>query len=469
MKYRIECNGYDTLLQPTDWRYSASVVGLIKYLKFHKIKYDLLFDSYLKPDNYIAGFDGVLYNQNEITEERYLEFAEKYFESDMTHIDILNILKNIVFNDEQIKSVNELSKRKTILKNVFGKEKFDGNNKNYFIDCIKQNRIKIIKEIFRNGKNLYSNFCNSNLMLTEKNPHCRLVGYNVDEGRKTKYLGFCFSKESFVGNDILEFDFIPFAFSNSNRYETFFINNNYSVESLITTDEWLSGELNKSEDKDSRNSLYTILKNANKFIDYDVEIITKSRDDEFYKTFYVRNERLKALKMLKEKELVFKYKFGDDNWLNLEKEVCENCLNGIYLDELILLMLKITFDPDYNSVTVEKRIQTLIDIDQLWKGNDIMSEIESAKKIGFRVSQELLKQGKSNKINSYKQKLIGALTAHDYDRVNEILLSLSAYVGMEFSFFYSLLENSEENKNIALAFASALTEKISKNTDEKGE
>ena len=37
--------------------------------------------------------------------------------------------------------------------------------------------------------------------------------------------------------------------------------------------------------------------------------------------------------MLKEKELVFKYKFGDDNWLNLEKEVCENCLNGIYLNQ----------------------------------------------------------------------------------------------------------------------------------------
>lgn len=469
MKYKIDCNGYDTLLQPTDWRYSASVVGLVKYLEFHKIKYDLLFNSELKPDNHIAGFDGVLYNQNDITEERYLEFAEKYFESDMTHIDMLNVMENTDFNDEQIKYINELSKRKTVLKNVFGKEKFDGNNKTYFVDCIMQNRLKIIKEIFRNGKNLYSNFCNSNLMLTEKNPHCRLVGYNVDEGRKTKYLGFCFSKESFVENDILEFDFIPFAFSNSDRYETFFINNNYSVESLITTDKWLSDELSKSEDKDSRNSLYTILKNANKFIDYDVEIITKSRDDEFYKTFYVRSERLKALRMLNEKELLFKYKFADDNWLNLEKEVSENCLNGVYLDELILMMLKISFDPDYNGVTVEKRIQTLIYIDQLWKGNDIMVEIESAEKMGFIVSQELLKQGKSNKINSYKYKLVGALTAHDYDRVNEILLNLSAYVGIEFSFFYSLLENSEENKNIALAFASALTDKIYKNTDEKGE
>lgn len=469
MKYRIECNGYDTLLQPTDWRYSASVVGLIKYLKFHKIKYDLLFNSELKPDNHIAGFDGVLYNQNDITEERYLEFAEKYFESDMTHIDILNVLENTTFSDEQIKYVNKLSKKKKILENVFGKEKFNGDNKIYFVDSIKQNRMKIIKEIFRNGKNLYFNFCNSNLMLTEKNPHCRLVGYNVDEERKTKYLGFCFSKESFVENDILEFDFIPFAFSNADRYETFFINNNYSVESLITTNKWLSDELSKSEDKDSRNSLYTILKNANKFIDYDVEIITKSRDDEFYKTFYVRSERLKALRMLNEKELLFKYKFADDNWLNLEKEVSESCLNGVYLDELILMMLKISFDPDYNSVTVKKRIQTLIYIDQLWKGNDIMSKIESAEKMGFRVSQELSRQEKSNKINSYKYKLVGAINAHDYDRVNEIILSLSSFVGIEFPFFYDLLENPEENKNIAISFASALTDKIEKNTNKKGE
>lgn len=464
MKYKIDCNNYDTLLQPTDWRYSAAVVGLVKYLEFHKREYTLLFDSDVKPDNYIQGFDGVMYNQNDVTEERYLEFAENYFEPDMTHIDILRILENTIFSAEQIKYVNELSKRKTILKNVFGKEKFNGDNKVYFVDSIKQNRMKIIKEIFRNGKNLYSNFCNSNLMLTDENPHCRLVGYNVDEGRKTKNLGFCFSKESFVGNDIIEFDFIPFAFSNSDRFETFFVNDNYSVKSLINTNTTLSGELRKSEDRDSRNCLYNMLRNANRYIDYDVEIITKSREEEFYKTFYVRSERLKALRLLGEKELQFKYKFSDDRWLNLEKEVSENCLNGVCLDELILVMLKISFDSNYNSITVKKRIQTLIDIDQLWKGNDIMSKIDDAKQMGSDVSKKL--SGKSNKINSYKQKLIGALTAHDYDRVNEILLNLSAYVGMEFSFFYTLLENPEENKNIAFAFASALTDK---NTDKKGE
>ena len=90
-------------------------------------------------------------------------------------------------------------------------------------------------------------------------------------------------------------------------------------------------------------------------------------------------------------------------------------------------------------------------------------------KMGFRVSQELSRQEKSNKINSYKYKLVGAINAHDYDRVNEIILSLSSFVGIEFPFFYDLLENPEENKNIAISFASALTDKIEKNTNKKGE
>ena len=62
--------------------------------------------------------------------------------------------------------------------------------------------------------------------------------------------------------------------------------------------------------------------------------------------------------------------------------------------------------------------------------------------------------------------MVGALTAHDYDRVNEVLLSLSAYVGIEFPFFYTLLEDAEENKDIAMAFTSALIDKTKDNKKE---
>ena len=181
---------------------------------------------------------------------------------------------------------------------------------------------------------------------------------------------------------------------------------------------------------------------------------------------FVRTERLRFLGELSDKALNFKYKFGENYWFNLEREVYERCLNNVCLDDLILLMLKLYFDPDSNRTVVKARTDTLIDINQSGKGNIIMTEIESAKNMGFRVSQELVRQKKGNKINSYKQKIIGALTAHDYDRVKEVILSLSSYVGMEFPFFYTFLEDAEENKEIAMAFASALIDKTKDNKKE---
>lgn len=144
-----------------------------------------------------------------------------------------------------------------------------------------------------------------------------------------------------------------------------------------------------------------MLKNAGNFIDYDVEIITKSRDDDFYKTLFVRSERLKLLQNLPDKALNFTYKFSDNYWLNLEREVYERCLNNVCLDDLILLMIKLYFDSDISSGLTQARAFTLIDINQSWKGNRIMNDIESAKKMGFTVSQELIRQKKNNKINSY--------------------------------------------------------------------
>lgn len=158
-------------------------------------------------------------------------------------------------------------------------------------------------------------------------------------------------------------------------------------------------------------------------------------------------------------------KINDDYWFNLEKEVYMRCLNNVLLDDVILRMLKFYFDDNSNKGYIKSRTDMLIDINISWKGNKIMDEINSARICGFKASQELIRLKSSNKINSYKQKIISALCAHDYDRAKEVILSLSAYVGMEFSFFYTFLENAEENKDIAFAFASALTETNSKNSE----
>lgn len=463
MKTKIDYFDYDTLLQPTDWRFAAAVDGLCKYFDYFGIVYKVLYDVEEKPDNYIHGFDGIIYKSEDITEEKYLEFAENYFEKYMTHKNILNILESQEFSEEQIKLVNDLVKSKTVLKGLLGKTKFDGTNKDIFISTIEENRAEIIKNIFKNGNNLYKNYCNERLIFTEDNSTCRLRGYNVDKDRKTSNLGFCFSKESFESNDILEFDFIPFAFSNSDMRETYFVNNNFSVKSLTQTNYAFSNQLSSTENKDDKNKLMLVLQNSKDYISYDVEIISKSQDKAYYETFFVRLERLKKLRELSGKSLNFVKKINDDYWFNLEKEVYMRCLNNVLLDDVILMMLKFYFDDNAGKGYIKSRTDMLIDINVSWKGNEIMDEIKSAKSCGFLTSKKLIEMKSSNKINSYKQKIISALCAHDYDRAKEIILSLSAYVGMEFSFFYTFLENAEENKDLAFAFASALIEVSSKN------
>lgn len=466
MKTKIDYFDYDTLLQPTDWRFAAAVVGLCKFFDYFGIDYKVLYDVEEKPDNYVHGFDGIIYKSEDITEEKYLEFAENYFEKYMTHKNILNILESQEFSEEQIKLVNDLVKSKTVLKGLFDKIKFNGTNKDIFISTIEENRAEIIKNIFKNGNNLYKNYCNERLIFTEDNSTCRLRGYNVDKDRKTSNLGFCFSKESFESNDILEFDFIPFAFSNPDMREAYFVNNNFSVKSLTQTNYAFSNQLSSTENKDDKNKLMLVLQNSKDYISYDVEIISKSQDKAYYETFFVRLERLKKLRELSGKSLNFVKKINDDYWFNLEKEVYMRCLNNVLLDDVILMMLKFYFDDNAVKGYIKSRTDMLIDINVSWKGNEIMDEIKSAKSCGFLTSQKLIEMKSSNKINSYKQKIISALCAHDYDRTKEIILSLSAYVGMEFSFFYTFLENAEENKDLAFAFASALSEVSSKNNEE---
>lgn len=467
MKTTIKYYGYDTLLQPTDWRAAAAVVGLCKYFDHFRIDYKILYNVDEKPENYIHGFDGIIYKSDSITEEKYLDFVESYFEKYMTHSTILSILGNDEFSDEQIKMVNDLVKSKTVLKGLLGKTKFDGTNKAVFISTIEENREEIIKTIFKNGNNLYKNYCNERLIFTDDNSTCRLRGYNVDKDRKTSILGFCFSKESFDANDILEFDFIPFAFSNPDMRETYFVNNNFSIETLVNTNRAFSEQLSNTEGKGDKNKLLLVLQNSKDYISYDVEIISKSQDDAFYSTLFVRLERLKKLRELSGKSLYLVKKINDDYWFNLEREVYMRCLNNVLLDDVILRMLKFYFDDNSNKGYIKSRTDLLIDINISWKGNKIMDEINSARICGFKASQELIRLKSSNKINSYKQKIISALCAHDYDRAKEVILSLSAYVGMEFSFFYKFLENAEENKDIAFAFASALTETNSKNSENK--
>ena len=99
MKLEKENEMFDTWLYASDWRYSAAIVGLNKYLEFykHEIEYELT-DDYLK------------FHRADITEERYLKFAESYYEDQFLHRELERYMALEQWTEDQTKRINELLK-----------------------------------------------------------------------------------------------------------------------------------------------------------------------------------------------------------------------------------------------------------------------------------------------------------------------------------------------------------------------
>lgn len=465
MKTTINYYGYDTLLQPTDWRAAAAVVGLCKYFDHFRIDYKILYNVDEKPENYIHGFDGIIYKSDSITEEKYLDFVESYFEKYMTHIKLQNILNKDKLIDEDIVNFKRIC-TDSFYEKFFENKRFDGSNKDYFISAIYEKRYGMITHLYKYKLNLYGNYCNKNRLYTDKNKVCRIKGYDVDNSKKTNILGFCFSKESFDANDILEFDFIPFAFSNPDMRETYFVNNNFSVETLVNTNRAFSEQLSNTEGKGDKNKLLLVLQNSKDYISYDVEIISKSQSKDYYETFFVRLVRLKLLRNLSEKML--NYYYSTNNYtLTLQSEVYYRCLNNVLLDDVILRMLKLYFIDTNNRRKIRANTDVLIQINVSWKGIVNMDKLYSAKKCGNKVSQKLISLNSENTIISYRHKLTSSLCVHDYDRVKDILLKLYDCVGIDFPFMYDFFENAEENKDVVYMFVSGLYVSSERNNENK--
>lgn len=440
---------YDTVLECLDWRYSAAIVGLIKYFNFSN-------ESYAKI-KYEQDEDSVSFNQEDITMERYLAFAEDYFKEDMFHKKVEEQLFYSEFNEDAIKNVNELLHGNKVMKDVFGKIKFDGTNKNSILKKIEDNRKTIIQETFRNKKNLYSNFCSKILLGEEGQPHCRLVGYNIDEGRKSKSTAYLFNNSLFVGNDRLEFDFIPFAFTNT--YDAFFINNNMNIQTLCHTNHYIQRKIKEEEvQKNVMETLFQEIIMSAEFVDYDVEVIVKSRDKEFFESLYIRKSAIEKLKKIENlKGISFSVKITDDYYIRMGSEVIHHVLNDLKLDSLIYFLLKEEEKKKNGEFSYYFALQKLIGINQIIKGDETMTEqMKSAYKSAILCTKELARQNKENKIKSYKQKLISAIVAEDYDRVNVVLLQLAEFSDTSFTFVYDLFEDFEKNKEIALTFINTL-------------
>jgi len=467
MKTILENNtDFNVKLEPSDWRFSAAIVGLLEYFEY----IDKLETSYKVEDEYI------LYNSELITKENYLKFVEKKYGENLHHKYVeLNLEHYNQDNNENdntyiIKSINEKLSGNTIMKKIFKKIKFDGTNRDEILSLVNKHREELILETFRNKSDMYKNYCNTNQLFNENQKYCRLVGYYIDAPKKGKSTGFGFNMSSFVGQDIQEFDFIPFAFINDR--ESLFINDNYEINRLTSAkqvfQEKIKADIENLElENKYRGIKYSLFKGiieSSDFIEYDVEVIVKDRDKDYFETLYIRKQSIDILKKINERKidynsLCFSYKINDNYYIDIYKKVMECILNNTLLDDVIDLLLK----EKKNYYTVYQ----LININDLIRGEKIMDD--KIRKIIHACANEVRNKIPENKLESYRQKLTSSIIFKDYDRVCQILLQLSGYSDVYFSFADELFMDFEKNKDIAYTFINALgkSNKFNENTNEQ--
>lgn len=474
MKITLENQEYDTLLLPIEWRFSAALVGVQRYFNFVKETEgqvlcrdtDRETDGNLQVYSDIGGYiQGLKYNRAELTEERYLRFCEAFFWDDMQHVRAEKILKaGPEYSEEQIDKVNSLltgQEANTVLKKVFEKRKFDGTNADEFLKTIEENRQEIIRETYRYKTNLYRNFANTNKLFSEQNAHCRLLGYDLDENRKSRSAAYRFDTDSFLTQDCIEFDFIPFAFTNS-LPESYFINNNFRISDLMKCNETIKEQMeedgmvqdNRIIRDRGKTKLIKAMIYAYDYFDFDVEVIVKKRDAEVFETFFVRKKALQELKRIYETQnLSFVHQYSFNYYLSVEEEVIRCCVNNLYLDSLLERLLVISRERENTGFIIHR----LLEINVSWKGDGDMSALTmKAKGDGYNVRKMIIDKGGENKAKSYKNKLINAIVAHDYDRVLEIMLQMSGYINSEIGIIYDMLEHKEECSDIAISFTNSL-------------
>ncbi len=442
MKISLNNQTFNTRLIASDWRYSASIVGLVKYFRYFNITYS----------GYDNEVDFIEYNQEDIREDLYLQFVEHYFEKAMHHRVIENILEKDEISEAQIRLVNEKLVANEIIKTILGIKSYATNQKEEILQLINNNRKKLIKETYKHGDKLYKKFANKNSLLKESQNICRLKGYYVDVSKKIKSISYGFDRHTFIGSDEIEFDFIPFAFTKN--FDGLFINNNFSIRQLVETNQKMQQVIGEAS------SLFAQIRQSSDFIYFDVEVISKSQDLDYFESLYIRKQSIAIIRKIERYSLIqFRYKLKNQLYIDFENEVVNRILNNLVLDDLIELLLK--EDTNY-----EPRLNQLIQINlNLYGGESMNQEM----KVAYACAKQVTQNIPENKVKSYKQKLISAMVAHDYNRVCEILLQLSSYSGVVFNFAYNLFEDFEQHKNIAYTFINALNSKKNEVGDGNGE
>ena len=506
MKYDVDKNeyGFDTAISASDWKYSAAITGLIYYFKELEKEYEI---KNLTIDEISDSF--LLYNKEDITEDKYLDFIERFYPEDtLVHKKIETQLKYTKeFTPEIIKSIKENMSANTVSKKVFSKIKFDGTNKEEALKLLEENRHLIIKETFRNKKDLYDNYCQTSRLLEKgDNSPCRLKGYYFDPNRKSKTTGYNFTSTSVDYFDDEVFDFIPFAFT-GNSFETIFLNDNLDLEILENMNyklrEYFSEEKERENEeikkfkqekaiKEKRNEeieenltsiplkkiFLNILRKKSDYIKYGMEIIYKNRDKEYFETWYLRNESIEVLKAVEDfSKLDIRIKITDKYYFNLLDEIFSAILNLSLLTNSIMYLLKDRenfIKPDTSKENLSKFFKYNYAIEQLIKVNQIIrnggKEMDknlkaSIKTCASEVVRKFIKDNSLNKLASYRQKLLSSVVAKNHKRILDVLTQLSVYSGVYFSFAFDYIENQTQNEDIIHYFILELDQNRLKNKE----
>ena len=434
------------VLRPWDWRYSASIVGIYKYLIFFKKK---------EGTDFIVTEDDIRICSSDFTQEKYLQFVENYYAEEFQHLRLEEILNKYDITEEEQKIVNEiLDHGDATFKKIFKKERFNGRNKAKILSLIRRNRNQIIQETFLTKKNMYGNYANVNMLFKETQSRCRVKGYYVDPTRKSKADSYCFNAKTFVSKDSKIFDFIPFAFHGIDK--TFFINNSFSVKELININMKIEKAIKNNKDRmentmSTSQLIFQDIKMHPDLIDYDVEVILKDKEKSYFQTIFIRQKSFFILKKINHCDLICSFlKVNDHYYLDMQEEVMKCIINMIRTDYLIELCFKRKQKKELISALISINVY-LCDKDEQFK-NLLRETWECAEK----ASEKLL----SESIKEYKKQLITFISYKDYDKCCQILLYLSNHTEIIFDFIYILMEDFEENKDIAYTFINAFNRKI---------
>lgn len=464
----------DRKLYPVSWRETAAAIGIINFLDYCdyeniEVEYEIGEDS--------CGVQYLKYRSSDIQgeefEHNYLKYVEYRYEKRMHHRLIEDILKSEnTLTEGQVKLVNDKLSGNSICKKVFKelKKYSEGNRKN-ILDLIEENRDILIKETYRNT--VFKSINNANTLFSEPGEIARLNNYYVDLPKKKKSLAFNWNYDTYDCQDYKEYDFIPFAFTDSPI--KFFINCNSDLKSCVKLNNELQ-EIFCDADNLFQFNLYEGIRNVARRLYYNVEIIKLDTmsGNEYFETIILRENAIKIFKELHNKKwdgLKGSCKLDDGTYLKIGDIVAEHIVNKLFLDDVILLLLKQDQPRGYYiSRLIKVNMKLYQEVYKSDKGEETMAKgSDSVKETGEKIRKKLIEDHGKNKVNSYRQKLATALSVKDYDKFCNILLQLSSYAEIPMDFAYDLFDDFDVNKNIAFSFVNSLAGKEESSADKEGE